>query len=126
MCVSTVKRTIPYDPNPTQDSHIPSFVPEMVDYENNLDNEVVLSVSTLSAPLVPVNNDRRVECPYSFYNELGLEDIHLEEFRACFGEIVEENLDNTEVEEKLSDDDNDNSNYDHLSQLRGMNICKEA
>ena len=69
LCVSTIEKMIPYVPNLTQDSHIPSFVLEIAECEKNPDNEVVLSVPALSAPLVPVNDDHMVECPYSPYNE---------------------------------------------------------
>ena len=41
LCVSVVERTIPTIPNPTQDSKIPSFVPETIEAEKIHGHEVV-------------------------------------------------------------------------------------
>ena len=114
LCVSIVERTIPYVLNLTQDSHIVLFVPKTAECEKNPDHEGVLSVLGLLARLVLVNDDCEVECPYSFYNKWGVEGMGPKEFRAYFGEYVEENLNDADAKENLDDDDddNENDNYD--------------
>ena len=49
-----------------------------------------------------------------------------EEFKAYFGETIEENLNDVNAKENLDDNDNDNDNYDHLSQLKMNKHVHEA
>ena len=44
----------------------------------------------------PINYDRRVEPSLSPYYEWRVENMHQEEFQACFGENVEENSNNVD------------------------------
>ena len=73
--MSIVKKTILSIPNPTQDSHIPSFVPETTKGQKIRGDELVRSLPALPSPLAPVNDDHKVESPYSphsLYMDLGV------------------------------------------------------
>ena len=123
LCVSIVERTIP---NPTQHSHIPSFVPEMAEGDKIHSLQVVpsqppyeVAVPTANptptpAP-APINDNLGFEPPFSPYHEWGVEIMHPTEFNAYFGENADgdSNYANANTEEVNLDD-----NYDQLSQLK--------
>ena len=63
LCMLIVERTIPCVPNPTQDSHIPFFVPEMIEGEKIHGLKVVPSQPAYEEPInddPPLNDDSRV------------------------------------------------------------------
>ena len=77
-----VERMIPDVPNPTQDSHIPSFVPKIVEGEKIPNHEIVLGLLALLIPLVPINDDCKIESPKSPCCDWGWKPCALE-FKAC-------------------------------------------
>ena len=66
LCVSVVERIIPSVPNPTQDSQIPLFLLETIEAEKIHGHEVVSSQPACEAP---INDDPKVEPPFSPYYE---------------------------------------------------------
>ena len=64
LCVSIVKRTISTIPNDTQDTHIPSFILEIVEDEKIVGDELVPNLPAPLSPSTSVNEDHIVESPY--------------------------------------------------------------
>ena len=49
-----------------KDSHIPSFIPKMVEGEKIISDVLVPSLPAPPSPPGPINDDHRVESPYYF------------------------------------------------------------
>ena len=63
-----MEKMIPTVPNPSQDSHNPSFVVEIAEDEKIVGDEFVHTLHVPPSPPTAVNDDHRVESPHSPYS----------------------------------------------------------